>query len=197
MDRRQLPTRIAVSAGLGICIAGLGAIDYYTGYELNFFVFYFIPVGIAAYALGVVPALGVSVLCAITWAIAEDQSGHTYSSHFLAVWNTMIRLAAFVAIGVAVARIKSLLDRQTEIAQRLEKSLAELKILEGILPMCAWCKRIKESDGQWQQLEAYIAEHSSAQFSHGICPTCKDRMLRDAGFGGSQSVPKAPASREP
>jgi len=196
MDRKQLLAKSAVPAGLAICIAGLGVIDYYSGYELNFFVFYFVPVGFAAYRLGMVPALGVAVLCAIAWSIAEDLSGHQYSSHFTAIWNTMIRLIAFMAIGMAVAKIKSLLDRQREITRQLETSLAELKVLEGILPMCAWCKKIKEADGEWQQLETYISRHSSAQFSHGICPTCKDRMFNEAGFGEKRTNPHPTPPRD-
>jgi hypothetical protein len=49
----------------------------------------------------------------------------------------------------------------------------ELKVLRGRLPMCMWCKRIRIEDGSWQDLETYIAEHSEADFSHGLCSECK------------------------
>ncbi|MFC1505166.1 cache domain-containing protein [Thermodesulfobacteriota bacterium] len=58
----------------------------------------------------------------------------------------------------------------------LEKSLAEVKILSGMLPICASCKKIRDDRGYWNQLEKYIHEHSQAQFSHSICPDCAKRL---------------------
>lgn len=54
----------------------------------------------------------------------------------------------------------------------LEKASAEIKTLEGLLPICAHCKKIKDEIGNWQAVEMYIANRTSAEFSHGICPTC-------------------------
>ena len=54
----------------------------------------------------------------------------------------------------------------------LQAALSNVKQLHGLLPICSYCKRIRGDDQYWQQVEAYIAEHSDAQFSHGICPTC-------------------------
>ena len=55
---------------------------------------------------------------------------------------------------------------------RLKKAVQEIKFLSGLLPICAHCKKIRDDSGYWNQLEEYIAEHSDAQFSHGICPDC-------------------------
>ena len=52
----------------------------------------------------------------------------------------------------------------------------EVKILEGLLPICASCKRIRDDDGKWQKLEKYLIEHSEADFTHTICPDCKDEL---------------------
>jgi hypothetical protein len=54
----------------------------------------------------------------------------------------------------------------------LHKALDEVKILRGLIPICASCKNIRDDNGFWQQLEVYISAHSDAQFSHGICPEC-------------------------
>ncbi|MEW6594724.1 MAG: PAS domain S-box protein [Thermodesulfobacteriota bacterium] len=54
----------------------------------------------------------------------------------------------------------------------LQKSLAEVKTLSGLLPICSWCKKIRDDKGYWNQLESYISQHSSVDFSHGICPEC-------------------------
>jgi PAS domain S-box-containing protein len=54
----------------------------------------------------------------------------------------------------------------------LAAALAEVKRLQGILPICSYCKRIRDDQDYWQQVDAYISSHSSVQFSHGICPAC-------------------------
>ncbi|MBN2194590.1 MAG: GAF domain-containing protein [Polyangiaceae bacterium] len=54
----------------------------------------------------------------------------------------------------------------------LERSIAEVKVLRGILPVCGHCKRIRDDAGYWRQLEDYISAHSEAVFSHGLCPQC-------------------------
>ena len=56
--------------------------------------------------------------------------------------------------------------------QELEKALDEIKTLRGILPICANCKKIRDDQGYWNQIEQYISEHSQAEFSHGLCPEC-------------------------
>lgn len=56
--------------------------------------------------------------------------------------------------------------------RELEKALAEIKTLRGILPICANCKKIRDDEGYWNQIEVYIRDHSDAEFSHSICPEC-------------------------
>jgi len=63
--------------------------------------------------------------------------------------------------------------------QELEKALAEIKVLKGIIPICAHCKKIRDDQGYWNQLEVYITEHSDAMFSHGICPACMKELYPD------------------
>jgi len=55
----------------------------------------------------------------------------------------------------------------------LEQALADMKSLEGMIPICSYCKQIRDDGGSWWQLESYIQSHSEAQFSHGICPDCR------------------------
>jgi hypothetical protein len=68
-------------------------------------------------------------------------------------------------------------------AQRLEKNLikanSEIKILRGFLPICSSCKKIRDDKGYWNQIEEYIHQHSEAEFSHGICPECSNRLYGD------------------
>ena len=75
-------------------------------------------------------------------------------------------------------------DREREdLIRQLQKALAEVKTLGGLLPICAWCKKIRDDQGYYHQIETFIANHSKATFTHGICPECRDKFDREAGIG--------------
>ena len=78
-------------------------------------------------------------------------------------------LRARVAVGI---RVLTLQQKLAERVAELETALSNVKQLRGLLPICSYCKRIRGDDQYWQQVEGYISEHSDAQFSHGICPSC-------------------------
>lgn len=63
--------------------------------------------------------------------------------------------------------------------QELERTLSEVKTLQGLLPICAACKKIRDDKGYWNQIEKYITDRSEAQFSHSICPDCARRLYPD------------------
>lgn len=65
------------------------------------------------------------------------------------------------------------------VSAELASATANLKTLSGMLPICAWCKEIRDDAGYWQSVEKYISEHSNAEFSHGMCPACQTKMLAD------------------
>lgn len=82
------------------------------------------------------------------------------------------------AVEVAVARHGDLQELR-RVNQELRDALARVRTLEGIIPICASCKKIRNDKNVWQQIEAYISQHSSAQFSHGICPDCVKILYPD------------------
>jgi len=74
-----------------------------------------------------------------------------------------------------------ILRLQAELAARvkeLELALANVKLLQGLLPICCYCKRIRDDQNYWQQVDTYVADHSEAQFTHGICPECRDKIVK-------------------
>jgi hypothetical protein len=79
------------------------------------------------------------------------------------------------SIGVALMRKKEEEERDRLIAE-LTQALSEIKMLSGLLPICSSCKKIRDDNGYWNQIEAYIKEHSNADFSHGLCPDCAKRL---------------------
>ena len=87
-------------------------------------------------------------------------------------------LLARVRAGERIKRAEDALrgrekDQQTLISQ-LKEALAEIKTLKGCLPICASCKKIRDDEGYWNQLEAYISKHTDAIFNHGLCPECAE-----------------------
>ncbi|MCA9419160.1 MAG: sensor with HAMP domain protein, partial [Candidatus Omnitrophica bacterium] len=68
------------------------------------------------------------------------------------------------------------LDRRN---RELEGAIAEIKTLRGIIPICASCKKIRDDEGFWSQVEVYVSEHTDADFTHGICPECFEREMRE------------------
>lgn len=72
--------------------------------------------------------------------------------------------------------IKRQFEEKNRIAAELQESLKHVKQLQGILPICAKCKKIRNDQGYWTQIEFYISEHSEADFSHGICPECAKKI---------------------
>lgn len=58
----------------------------------------------------------------------------------------------------------------------LQHALDEVKTLRGIIPICAWCKSVRDDNGYWQQVEVYMQDHAHVEFSHGICPNCADKV---------------------
>ena len=91
-------------------------------------------------------------------------------------------LRARVQVGARVAKLQaSLADRIHE----LEEALAKVKQLQGLIPICSYCKKIRDDKNYWRQVESYLAEHSEVQFSHGICPECYAKLTAS----GFENVP--------
>ncbi len=125
--------------------------------------------------------------------VSADIAGHIFKSVFLLVFGlslyfihqTVRRLIAkqaqmFATQRAAEERYSANLESQvrmrtqelTQTNQELRQALAEVKTLSGLLPICAHCKKIRDDQGYWQGVEHYIAAHSQADFSHGVCPEC-------------------------
>jgi phosphoserine phosphatase RsbU/P len=82
-------------------------------------------------------------------------------------------LRARIQVGARVVNL------QTTLAQRvreLEEALSNVKQLQGLLPICSYCKKIRDDQNYWHQVESYVGTHTDAQFSHGICPDCSRKL---------------------
>lgn len=81
-------------------------------------------------------------------------------------------LICVLVLRVILAAYERERTRLTVLNAQLEHSLAEIRTLQGLLPICSWCKKIRDDEGLWTQVEDYLAEHTEASFTHGMCPEC-------------------------
>lgn len=77
--------------------------------------------------------------------------------------------------------LKATIAHNEQLIGDLSAALAEVKTLQGLIPICAYCKKIRDDHGLWEQIEHYLAHHSQAQFSHGICPDCRREHFPEVG----------------
>ena len=89
-------------------------------------------------------------------------------------------LRARVHVG---ARLVGLQRQLAGHVSELQLALSRVAQLEGLIPICAYCKRVRNDDTYWQQVESYIADHSGARFSHGVCPDCYEKLLEELPAG--------------
>jgi len=179
------PHSILVVIALSVVV--LGFVDYVTGYEFGFFLFYFLPIVITAWKVGDTSSYLISILSSIVWFLS-DISSHPYSSVLFAFWNTIMLLLCFLIIAYSTFKIQFLLREKHGTSQL---RLSQVKTLSGLIPICASCKKIRDDKGDWQRIEEYIEERTNAEFTHGLCPDCFDKLLQEAGV---ENLPQ-PAGR--
>lgn len=85
-------------------------------------------------------------------------------------------LRARVEVGRRMVEMQNLLAAKVD---ELNQALLQIRTLRGIVPICSWCKKIRDDKGYWNQVESYIQEHTEAEFSHGICPGCLRELYQD------------------
>ncbi len=98
----------------------------------------------------------------------------------LARVRTVLQLSD--SFKMIVEQKKTLMDKNGELRKKqaeLQEAFSNIKILAGLLPICANCKKIRDDKGYYQQIEHYITDHSEAEFTHGICPDCAQNLYPD------------------
>ncbi|MBJ6749424.1 ABC transporter substrate-binding protein [Geomonas anaerohicana] len=111
--------------------------------------------------------------------IVNRPPGYVYSHRveILSTISVLLLLALTMSFVKLINSRENLQAHRDALVQRneeLEQALSKVKVLEGIIPVCMYCKKVRKDEQSWQQMESYISQHTEAQFSHGICPTCFD-----------------------
>ncbi len=157
------------------------AIDYFTGSVVQFPFMFIVPVGLAAWyngaRVGLVFAIVLPLIRLYFTTIFSVPWGFPIS-----VANAAIRMAVLVSFALLIAYI----------AKQKKGLERELNILEGILPVCSFCKKIRDEGSIWHPMENYITARSEARFSHSLCPDCKEKhygdFLRQRKRDGAEQV---------
>ena len=111
----------------------IGWLDYITGYEFGFFIFYFIPVSISAWFNGRKAGLIMACLSAACWYLSDYYSHHPYSKSFLIYWEMWIRWLTFLTTAFTVAKIRELMDREKQLTLELTKAVKNNDELRKLL----------------------------------------------------------------
>lgn len=156
----------------------VGALDFKTGYKVNFSSFYLAPIAYLTWKGSWRVGITIALASGLVAMFADDLLDKVTAHEIFSYWNALNRLSFFLLTVFMVDRIRSLYTRQTLLVAELNTALADVRRLSGLLPMCSWCKKIRSDKGFWHQVEEYLSEHSEAQFTHGICPQC-DSQMRD------------------
>jgi K+-sensing histidine kinase KdpD len=124
-------TRIKIASI--VVLLFLGWLDYVTGYEFGFFIFYFIPVAIAAWYLGRMPALAMAFASAVCWYLADRMTHHPYPRPYFIYWETFARLLSFLTTAMTVSKIRENLHDRQKLREELDIALQENRELKRLL----------------------------------------------------------------
>jgi diguanylate cyclase (GGDEF)-like protein len=132
---------VMAAAGIGVLVVGL--LDYATGYELSFSIFYLIPVSLAVWYGGRGPGIAVAVLACLTWLSADLTSGHRYSSPVIPLWNALVRFAFFYLYAILLTLYRDRLS--------LEAQLARVDSMTGALNWRAFSEQLEQAIARAQR----------------------------------------------
>ncbi|KAA0888114.1 DUF4118 domain-containing protein [Oryzomonas rubra] len=116
----------------GACLILLCFLDFITGYEFGFFIFYFIPVAFASWYGGKREGLAMALLCGICWYVADRLTHHPYSRPYFIYWETFMRLLSFITTSLTLSRIRDLVLNEERLAAELLAAYEELKQLRRL-----------------------------------------------------------------
>ena len=107
---------------------------------------------------------------------------------------SLLLLAGLIG-AIHELRVLRLKARERELQRRIAEAVANVKVLSGLLPICANCKKVRDDKGYWSQIETYIHEHSDTKISHGICPDCMKKLYPELGDIDLEQRDKPPGPR--
>jgi len=166
---------IAVMLSLVFWVA-LAWLDLAMGLKVRFGPAYAIPVLLITWYLGRGWGPLSAVISTLLWHGMQMVVLQGYSLTFYQYWDLLSGLLAFSAVALATSWSRTRFDREIRLNADLQQALERVKTLEGLLPICAWCRKVRDEQGLWEQIEIYVSKHSDTTWTHGICPECAKGM---------------------
>jgi hypothetical protein len=168
-----------------LCLGIVSYVDYATGYEFLFFVFYFIPVGVCGWYLGRLATFNLALLSGACWFLVDVLSDHRYPYEAIRYWNSFTCFLAFAIMGLTVHHLKRSRDEERKSRCELEKALAELQdstreirsLQSQLQVVCAWTQRLR-LEGKWVALDEFLTNKLNLRISHGISPEALAEIKR-------------------
>jgi hypothetical protein len=172
------------AACLSAVILGLVAVgDSVTAWYYIFDFFYLLPLSLTTVYLGKRWGYLMSLLCTAVWTLAMTTQGHPLVLHhpepswLIWAWNFLMRMVIQSSFVWLLDRLVTEAARQKRQASELRAALDQVNQLRALIPICAWCKKVRNDAGYWQQVDHYLQERDLATFTHGICPDCEHKAL--------------------
>jgi hypothetical protein len=154
----------------------IGFLDYWMGFEYRVEIFYLIPISYAAWFIGKKTGFVFVVGPVMTMLYSGGVLGMNNSYFPIEIWNVAMYLAFFIIMTVLLSQLRITMQQRAGLITKLQNALNAVKELSGILPICANCKKIRDEEGYWHDVEAYIGRHTKAEFTHGICAECANKL---------------------
>ena len=156
----------------------IGYIDYVTGYDIGISAFYLAPIGLVVWFMRSKKSAGIymAIITSVTVTASNLLAGQMIRYYAVEIWNTVVHFAFFAISALLIYEVRSNLDKREKLINELQQALDQVKTLSGLLPMCSSCKKIRDDQGYWNQVEVYISDHSEAEVSHGLCPDCAQKL---------------------
>ena len=186
---------LLIFGGCWLLLALLGWVDYITGYELGFFVFYSAPVGLAAWYLGRWPGIAVALGATITWWLADAFAGAKYASSFSFWWNSAIHFAAFLINAITISKIRLDLKQRDELANQLEATRETLRAMAETFPACPVCGAPHPGVDGAASAKMRDLVQANKDLSGALCVNCAPAGVRSrsANFSSQQNPNSPPA----
>ena len=172
-SRLSTPYLIAIGLVFNLLV---GLLDYLTGSHISVSIFYLIPICFVTWFINRKAGYFMSVVSIATIPLVlymQDDPVNTV----IGVWNLLLVFGFFAVVTFLSSKLREHMEAREKLVEELQTAIKEINKLSGMLPICVYCKKIRDDEGYWNILEEYLSNHSEANFSHCICPDCQEKKL--------------------
>jgi hypothetical protein len=174
-----MPHRLLKGTALFLSLGLWGTIvwlELHTDIGLRMGPLYVLPAGLMGWYQARKTGALAAILLVTSWQVIDIRQAGAAVSVVEHLFNLVVRFISLVSVSLGASWARSALEREKVLSRELHAALERVQVLEGLLPICAWCKKVRNDQGTWEQIEAYVSEHSNATWTHGICPECKAKF---------------------